>query len=80
MPSMTIKNIPGDLYEKLKESAKEHGRSLNNEAIICLKRAFQTGRVDPEAFLARVEALKKTMILPPLTDEILHTAKEEGRP
>ena len=80
MPTMTIKNVPDDLYEKLKESAQEHGRSMNNEVIFCLKRALQGGRIDPDVFLARVEALQKQISLPPLTDEILRAAKEEGRP
>jgi plasmid stability protein len=80
MPSMTIKNIPDDLYERLKESAHEHGRSINNEAIFCLKRALQGGRIDPEAFLGRVEALRSQLAHTPLTDEILRVAKEAGRP
>ena len=66
MPTMTIENVPEDLYEKLKQSAQEHGRSLNNEAIFCLKRALQCRRVDPEAFLARVANLQKQFSLPPL--------------
>lgn len=80
MPTMTIKNIPIDLYERLRESAQEHGRSINNEAIFCLKRALQGRRIDPEAFLARVQALQRQIPLPPLTDEMLRTAKGEGRP
>ena len=80
MPTITIKNIPDDLYEKLKKRAEEHGRSMNNEVIFCLKRALQGGRVDPEAFLAGVEAMQQRMSLPPLTEEILRAAKEEGRP
>jgi antitoxin FitA len=80
MPTMTIKNVPDDLYEKLKESAQEHGRSMNNEVLFCLKRALRGGRIDPETFLARMEALDKQISLPPLTDEILRANKEEGRP
>lgn len=80
MPTMTIKNIPDDLYEKLKKRAEEHGRSMNNEVISCLKRAVQSGRVDPETFLARVEAMQRQVSMPPLTDEIIRCAKEEGRP
>lgn len=80
MPNMTIKNLPDDLYEKLKERAQEHGRSINNEVIFCLKRALRSSPIDPEAFLARVDALQKKMSLPPLTDKILRKAREEGRP
>ena len=80
MPTMTIENVPGDLYEKLKKSAQEHGRSTNNEVIFRLKRALRGGRIDPEAFLAKVQTLDKQISVPPLTDEILRAAKEEGRP
>ena len=80
MPNMTIKNVPDDLYEKLKENAREHGRSINNEVIFCLKRAVGGGRIDPEAFLARVDALQRELSLPPLTDKILRKARDEGRP
>lgn len=80
MPSMTIKNIPDELYERLKESAHEHGRSINNEAIFCLKRALRGGRIDPEAFLARTAALRTQISRAPLTDEILRAAKDAGRP
>lgn len=80
MPTITIKNIPDDLYEKLKKKAEEHGGSMDNEVIFCLKRVLQASRVDPEAFLSGVEAMQQRMSLPPLTDELLRAAKEEGRP
>ena len=80
MPTITIKNVPDDLYEKLKKRAEEHGRSMNNEVIFCLKRTLQGARIDPETFLARVEALQQQIALPPLTDELLRAAREEGRP
>ena len=80
MPTLTIKNIPTELYERLKKSANEHRRSVNSEVIFCLERALRGRRVDPEAFLSRVEALQKQITLPQLTDDILREAKEEGRP
>ena len=80
MPTLTIKNIPVDLYERLKKRAQEHRRSVNSEVIFCLERALRGRRVDPETFLSRIEALQKQIALPPLTDDILRRAKEEGRP
>lgn len=80
MPTMTIKNIPEDLYFKIRQSAVENGRSINSEVIYCLKRSFQGGRVDREELLAKFKALREKIPLPPLTDEILRSAKEEGRP
>ncbi len=80
MPTLTIKNIPSKLHELLKKSANEHHRSLNGEVIFRLEQGLRGRRVDPEAFLKRVEALERQVTLPPLTDEVLRRAKEEGRP
>jgi len=80
MPTMTIENMPDDLYKQIEESAREHGRSIDNEVILCLKQALKSGRIDPEVFLARVEAREKRSPLPPLTDAILREAREGKRP
>ncbi len=79
MPSITIKNIPDDLYLKLKENANLHRRSLNGEILYCLEKALKVRRIDPDAFLARLEEIQYSISLPPLTDEFLKQAKEEGR-
>ena len=79
MPTLTIKNIPAKLHERLKKSADEHHRSLNGEVIFRLEQGLSGKRVDPEAFLVRIEALQKQINLPPLTEKILKSAKEEGR-
>jgi antitoxin FitA len=78
MPTLTVKNVPDELYERLKESAEQHEWSIDDEVIFHLKRALFAKLIDPEAFLAKVEAMQKKMSLPPLTDEFLRAAKEEG--
>lgn len=80
MASLTLKNIPDDLYESIKRNAAENRRSINSEIIVRLERSLKARRVDPEAFLARVDRLRDRIGLPPLTDEILQEAREEGRP
>jgi plasmid stability protein len=80
MPSITVKSIPDELYERIKQSAAEHRRSINKEVISCLERMLLAKRVDPVAFLARADALRTQSNLPPLTDDILQNAKTEGRP
>ena len=35
--TITLKNIPDDVYKRLKLSADTHRRSLNGEAIVCLE-------------------------------------------
>lgn len=34
MATLTIKNIPSDLYKRLEHSAVQHRRSLDSEAIM----------------------------------------------
>ncbi len=51
--TLTIRNVPDDLYELLKQSAKQHRRSINSEAIFLLERASGFP-VDPAEFLERV--------------------------
>jgi antitoxin FitA len=81
MASLTIKGIPDDLLERLREVAAENRRSLNSEVIYRLERSVEPTRaVDPEVFLARVRALNAQAPVPPLTDEFLQRAIDEGRP
>lgn len=80
MPSVTLKKIPPELYEKVKKSAQQNRRSINSEIIVCLEKILSNRRIDPEKFLLRVERLQEQMSLPRLTDEELRKAKEEGRP
>ena len=48
MPTtLTLKNIPDDVYDRLKASAEAHRRSLNSEAIVCLESVLLPGRVAP---------------------------------
>lgn len=79
MPTITVKNIPPDLYELLKGSAQANRRSINSEIITCLENTLRSRRVDPNEFLTRIDALQQRISLPPLTDEILQRGKEFGR-
>ena len=46
MASITVKNIPADLYERLKQRAKVNHRSINSEIIICIEEAVLNQRLD----------------------------------
>lgn len=80
MATITVKNIPEGLYEKLKQRAKSRNRSVNKEIIVCIQEALESRRVDPESFLARIEGLNSQMPAPPLTDKMLRRARTVGRP
>ncbi|GMV95001.1 MAG: hypothetical protein AMXMBFR82_47790 [Candidatus Hydrogenedentota bacterium] len=80
MPNITVKSIPSELYDRLKQSATENRRSVNQEIIVCLERTLLTKKPDSAALLARVDDLRERANLPPLTDEILRKVKSDGRP
>ena len=78
---VTIKNMPPTLYEKLKVRAAAHRRSVNSEVIGCLEEILICQNVSTEELLKRLEKLRNRVSdAPPLTDEFLRKAKEEGRP
>ena len=79
MPTLTIKNIPDDLYEALKRQAERHRRSLNSEVIVCLERAVRSYPIQPEEFLARARQLRERTAGYAITDEAFNAAKREGR-
>lgn len=54
MPTIiTLKNIPDDLYRRLKETADAHHRSVNSEVIVCLERVLLPTRITADERLAR---------------------------
>ena len=79
MPSVTIKNIPDNVYERLRESARLHRRSINNEVIYFIENALLHKRIDPDDFLNRIQPLRKKLAIPPLTKEFLTESKNERR-
>jgi plasmid stability protein len=79
MATLTIKNIPEKLHQRLKESAAQHRRSINGGAISCLEKALVGDRVDPEDFLAQVRSLQACMPRAFVTERDLRVAKNQGR-
>jgi plasmid stability protein len=79
MPGLTIKGLPDPLYRRLKKRAVAHRRSLNSEILVCLEQAVAAEPVDPEAILAKADALRQRLRLPRLTDARLRAAKAAGR-
>jgi len=59
MPSLTLKNVPEDLHQRLKEQAEQHRRSMNQEAIWILEQALSPTRRDAEEVIAEAEALNR---------------------
>jgi hypothetical protein len=79
MTTYTIKNIPPNIYEKLKRSAELNRRSINSEIIFCIENTVQSQAVDSELVLRRARKLRSLTQDYPITDDELKMAKEDGR-
>ncbi len=79
MPTLTIKNVPEDLYVRLKQYAEINRRSLNSEVILCIERAICSHRIQPEEYLSRARRLREKTAQYPITDDDFTAAKVAGR-
>ena len=80
MPTtLTLKNIPDELYARLKVSAEVHRRSLNGEAIVCLEQVLLPSRLTSGDRLARARALRHAVGTSQMSAEDVDHFKREGR-
>lgn len=81
MPTnLTLKNIPDDVYDRLKSAAVQHRRSLNSEAILCLEIALVPTSIAPAERLARARALRATLPRKKYSVRNIDADKHHGRP
>ena len=80
MTTFTVKNIPPNLYERLKKSAERNRRSINNEIIVCIEKSVQSQALDTNQILAKARKLRSLTHAVPVTDDELINAIEDGRP
>lgn len=80
MPTtLTLKNIPDAVYERLKSAAEMHRRSLNSEAIVCLEAVLLPTRLAPSERIARARELRAALPKQRFTHDDIDAAKREGR-
>lgn len=81
MPTtITLKNIPDELYDRLKASAKAHRRSINNEAIVCLEGALVLPKkITPEERITRARAIGEGLQAKFFDHALVDECKNEGR-
>jgi plasmid stability protein len=58
MATITLRNLPPHLHERLKERAARHRRSINSELIHIIEEAVEAPQT-PEQILERVQALRE---------------------
>ena len=77
--TLTLKNIPDEIYVRLKTAAALHRRSLNSEAIVCLETALAPGSIAPGERLARARALRAGLKPDAFSAGDIDRMKREGR-
>ena len=78
MRTLTIENLPDDLYARLKDRADRNRRSLNAEAIVCLEHSLDTGHRPAEEVIAEATKLNRE-IDAQFSEELVTRGKREGR-
>jgi plasmid stability protein len=77
--NFTLKNIPEDIYEKIKVRAERNHRSINGEIISILSETVRPRSKNAAEILARADELR-SHTRGFVTDEFISRAKREGRP
>ncbi|MDO8778371.1 MAG: Arc family DNA-binding protein [Burkholderiaceae bacterium] len=81
MPTtLTLKNIPDVIYDRLKLSAQAHRRSMNSEAIVCLEAVLLPTKVTPAERLARARELRAALPTGQFKVRDMDELKRAGRP
>jgi len=79
MATITLKNIPDDLYDRLKKVAALQRRSINSQIIVCIEHAVGGKRPSTSELLTRARALRQGLQGPPLAHDEIDRAKRQGR-
>ncbi|HLR32750.1 MAG TPA: Arc family DNA-binding protein [Fodinibius sp.] len=79
MPSITVKNIPEEIYDRVREQAKAHHRSINSEIIACLEQTVASHQVSTDDILQEARRLRKK-VKSSLSSEEIESAINQGRP
>ena len=79
MPNITVKNIPDDLYEELKKSAKINRRSINQEIIMCIESGVQHKVESSAQVLEKARKLRKKTAGSPINELEFNRIKKAER-
>ena len=80
MTTITLKNIPDDLYQRLKLQARAHRRSVNSELIHCLETVLRPRRITAQDRLARIRGMRPGIDPRAVDPEDILEAVDRGRP
>ncbi|MCC7019536.1 MAG: hypothetical protein IT332_07265 [Ardenticatenales bacterium] len=78
MATLTLKNLPDALYERLKKQALRQRRSINQEAIVCIEQCLGPTYADEERLQEALQAFRERAGIYVTRAEI-EEAIDEGR-
>jgi len=79
MATVTVKNIPDELYKRLKSVAEINRRSINSEIIVCIENVVASRRINLDETIETVRRLRQLTSKHPISDGKFNQAKAEGR-
>ena len=79
MATVTVKNIPDELYDRLKSVAEINRRSINSEIIMCIENTVISRRINLDDVLENARQLRQLSAGHLISDEEFNKAKTEGR-
>ncbi len=77
--TLTLKNVPDEIYNRLKQSAGIHRRSLHSEALVCLESVLVTRKVSPQRMLGDIQAGRAELAGKVFDHEAIDGFKRDGR-
>lgn len=81
MPTtLTLKNIPDDVYDRLKLAAQAHRRSMNSEVIVCLEAVLLPHKLTIAERLSRARELRSALPQGQFEAGEMDALKRQGRP
>jgi hypothetical protein len=77
--TITLKNIPIDLYNLIKQNAAINQRSITSEIIAIIEQTLVSKKLSPDDFLDSAKRLREKTQKTLITDDFIYKAKNEGR-
>ncbi len=79
MVTVTIKNIPEQIYERIKAQARSNHRSINGEILSILEQAISLPPIDVKATLQRARKVRELTASYIVTADEVEKMINEGR-
>lgn len=79
MVTVTIKNIPEEIYERVKNQAKINHRSINGEILSILEQAITIPPIDVQATIKRARKVRELTAQYTITADEIEKLINEGR-